>query len=496
VKAQIINLEPFDDIVSARDKLGWAIADRVIVVWPVQGRVLTRQLDLVLLNRRANEMGARLGIVSHDPEVRQHATDLELPLFDSIDEAHTAAWPDLPPAAAEPPPRSEIDRQSVRVRRLRRLRPSSLLSRMIAIQGILIATILLIATFLPNAHVKLDPVTYNTSQIFSLQLDPSLEEPQEGIIPATRVSLILEDSLRMPTSGQVDYPSTRASGQVVFTNLGDQAVTIPAGTGLRVDEAGELRFVTVEPVNLPPRENSQVEAEIEAAQPGSTGNLPADSIRAVEGPLGLQIQVTNPEPTSGGTDETRSGVAASDPPAARRLLLESLTEEALRQMEEDLTSDMALALGSLHVDQVLWQEYDRQAGQAGDTILISMRVQFEAWIYSPLQVESALQPLIVASRSEDEQAVPGTLTIEEELRTTLIWEDDRLYFRVEEDIYHGPSPDHLLRFLWFIPPDRAANELSQRLELSRPAEISLFPAWWPRLPVLEMRIDLIYPWDT
>jgi hypothetical protein len=498
VKAQIIQLEPYDDVVSARDKLSWVKADRVILVWPAGARILTRRLDLELLHRRAAEMGARVGVVSHDHEVRQHALDLRFPLFDSIDEAHTSAWPQAeanrgdPPS---PPPRQEIDLQQIRARRSRRLRPPTLLSRMVAIQGVIIASILLLGTFLPHARIELDPITYTTNDIFNLKLDPDLESPQEGVIPATRINLILEGSLRMPTSGQVDFPSARAGGEVVFTNLGDQAINIPAGTGLRVEQDGALRFVTLEPVNLPARENSRVEAAIQAAQPGASGNLPADSIRAVEGPLGLQIEVTNPEPTTGGVDEIRSGVAASDPPAARRQLLEDLTQQARQQIEEDLDPGLALAVGSLHVARVLSQEYDRQPGQAADTIQVSMRVEFEAWVFSPRQAETALLPLIETARPDDSQPVPGSLTIQEELDTPIIWEDDQLYFRVTQEIYYGPSPQQLLRLLWFIPPERASNELSQRLELDRPADLSLFPPWWPRLPLLEMRIDLVYPWD-
>ena len=467
MKTQIINLEPFDDIVSARDKLGWAKADRVIVVWPVQGRILTRRLDLILLRRQAHAMGARLGIVSHDHVVRQFAVELHIPLFDSMDEAHNPSWPVALPGADEhqqSTPQIDLDRDHIKQVRRRRLRPPSLLSRMVAIQGIVIASILLLATFLPWAQIELDPETYSSSQVVILQLEPELEMPQEGVISATQVSLVLSGSLRMPTSGQVDFPSARATGYVVFTNLGDQAITIAAGTGLRVEQDGELRFVTLEPVNLPGRENSRVEASIEAALPGADGNLPADAIRAVEGPLGLQVEVTNPEPTAGGADETRAGVAASDLPAARRRLLEDLTELASLQIEADLEDGQALSLGSLQVDQVLSQEYDRQAGQAGDTILVSMRVQFTAWVYSPGEVEAAVRPLVAESRPEDAQPVPGTLQVEEEMDTPLRWEEDRLYFRVEEQIYYGPSPDQLLRLLWFVPAGRAADELSHPLQ--------------------------------
>src|SRR4030065_92021 len=61
VKTQLISLDPHDDHASARDKLAWARADRIVLIWPPHGRILTRPLDLTLLLRAARAHGGQVG---------------------------------------------------------------------------------------------------------------------------------------------------------------------------------------------------------------------------------------------------------------------------------------------------------------------------------------------------------------------------------------------------------------------------------------------------
>ncbi|MCJ7708643.1 MAG: hypothetical protein MUO38_13640, partial [Anaerolineales bacterium] len=92
MKVQIIHLDPQDDRISVSDKLGWVQAPRVLLVWPSHGRLLSQRLDLVLLQRRARRVGAHLGLVTHDPEVRDHAQSLGIPVFDSPDNLPEEGW--------------------------------------------------------------------------------------------------------------------------------------------------------------------------------------------------------------------------------------------------------------------------------------------------------------------------------------------------------------------------------------------------------------------
>ena len=92
MKTYIINLDPHDDIISARDKMGWAKAERILLVWPERVRLLDRRLDLVLLQRHSAALGAQLGVISRDTEVRYHAPRLGILVFKDLRQAQRSNW--------------------------------------------------------------------------------------------------------------------------------------------------------------------------------------------------------------------------------------------------------------------------------------------------------------------------------------------------------------------------------------------------------------------
>src|SRR3970282_57789 len=65
---------------------------RAVLVWPRRGRVLTRRLDLVLLQRQAQRQAVELGLITYDPAVLQLAQELGLPTFESPDHLPEAGW--------------------------------------------------------------------------------------------------------------------------------------------------------------------------------------------------------------------------------------------------------------------------------------------------------------------------------------------------------------------------------------------------------------------
>jgi hypothetical protein len=79
MKTQVLQLDPHDDIISTRDKLGWKQTGRILLVWPRKGHVLTRRLDLVLLARHTASLGAQLALITRDPQVRDNLTVWILP---------------------------------------------------------------------------------------------------------------------------------------------------------------------------------------------------------------------------------------------------------------------------------------------------------------------------------------------------------------------------------------------------------------------------------
>ena len=82
---QIIYLEPDEDVLSIRDRIETAEAKRVLLVVPPYSDVLTRRVDLQVIQRRSAQAGIEVALVTDDGEIRSQAREVGLPVFDSID---------------------------------------------------------------------------------------------------------------------------------------------------------------------------------------------------------------------------------------------------------------------------------------------------------------------------------------------------------------------------------------------------------------------------
>ena len=92
MKTYILRLEPHDDLVSTRDKMGWAKDSRILVVWPEGKVLLNRRLDLILLQRFSRLLGSQLALVTRDPEIHYFAPRLGIPVFRSLNKAQGQHW--------------------------------------------------------------------------------------------------------------------------------------------------------------------------------------------------------------------------------------------------------------------------------------------------------------------------------------------------------------------------------------------------------------------
>src|SRR3982750_551822 len=91
-KAEFIQLESGDDAGSVRDRLSFIRGQRVLMIWPEEGTILTRKLDLVLIQREAMRRAIRLALVTHDSEVVRHARELNISTFETIGAAERGRW--------------------------------------------------------------------------------------------------------------------------------------------------------------------------------------------------------------------------------------------------------------------------------------------------------------------------------------------------------------------------------------------------------------------
>lgn len=97
------------------------------------------------------------------------------------------------------------------------------------------------------------------------------------------------------------HPATPATGNVVFT--GQPGTVIPAGFVVLTETAGTfpaIEFQTKERTQI--GEDGTVTVAVECLEPGTIGNVAANTITLLSEPINGIASVTNPEPFSGGRE--------------------------------------------------------------------------------------------------------------------------------------------------------------------------------------------------
>jgi hypothetical protein len=496
VKTQLIYLDPHDDHASARDKLAWARADRIVLIWPPHGRILTRPLDLTLLLRAARAQGGNLGLVTHDPDVRACAAELGIPVFDTPDRLPDAAWQVQPATSFTPPVRAFLPRP------LRA--PPGRESRSLPVQGWrrvflallpLLALLSLAVTIVPAAVVELHPLTTEQNASFELVLAPGSQVIEfSSSIPARRWTQSLEGELRQPTTGTALVPTVRSSGSVLLSNLTSEAQVVPAGTGLRT--ANGVRFVTMSEANLEAGAAGKDSVDAEAVEPGELGNVPAGAISAMEGSLGLLVTVANPQATEGGASAPRPGISTRDLQRLTEALTRQLLQEARSSVEAGLAEGERIAPDSLRAVKVISTEAEPSVGQPGDSLQLRMRLEVEALLYQDADLQAYAQAVLAVSGGEAFATVPGSPRAELGSFVEEATQGMRYAAHAFRRLYRAVEDDELRRLLLGRPPSEAAQTLERRIDLARPPLILLWPSWLPRLPLLPVRIDIHWAWDS
>lgn len=493
MKVQVVQLDPHDDQVSARDKLAWVKAPRVLLVWPDRGGILNRQLDLVLLQRQAQRQRSQLALVAQDPLVRDHAEVLGIPVFESVDRISEGGWrrgrrrSRAPLRVREPMPPAEA-------RVLPAPHPPRTPSRIQPIMGAaaLFSLAAAAAAVLPSARIVLTPETAPQQATLAYTLVAGSEGPADaGSLAAQRLTGRFSDELRLPTTGEVSVPATFAEGEVVFVNLTSQSQTVPARQSIRPAGQQELFFLTQETIHLEAARGARATAAIRAAVPGEAGNLAARQITAVDGPVGLVVSVTNPSATTGGTSQVRAAATDEDRADLYERLEAELTAQAEAQWQDSVPADSRLAPGSVAVARVLREQYSSGVGEPADSHALFLEVEIAGLAYRRADLESAVATALDASLDEGEQAEPRSLQLE----ILAAGSADRLRVRAVRRIFHTVDRTALARSLVGKRVGEAERILLAS-GLAAPPAITLYPGWFPTLPWSAIRIEILWGWEA
>jgi hypothetical protein len=250
MKTCVVQLENHDDVISTQDKISWSKASRVLLVWPRRGKVLQRSVDLLLVLRCCQRLGAQLAVVTGDGEVIGNAHDLGIPVYSSVEQAQMAYWG--PPHGGKAMSRlsSTMQRQPLEVQKLREMRRQSQVApkqnrilRLALFAAGVIAFLALVLFFAPGASITLTPLEQVQQISLPVQAQSALQVVNlSGGMPAHVLSVVVEGKDQLTSSGYAHAPEGYASGEVLLTNLTDQEVELPAGTIVLTAGAAPARF--------------------------------------------------------------------------------------------------------------------------------------------------------------------------------------------------------------------------------------------------------------
>jgi hypothetical protein len=421
VKTQIIQLEPHDDTISIKDKMGWSQTGRVALIWPSRGHVMDRRLDLVLLQRHSQSLGVQIALVTRDTEVRFQARQLGIPVFRTVREAQTERWKrqrrkgslEIPPASDE----ERISRvESLLANPIHRSRETRILSLplRIAIFGLAVLAVLSIANvLLPSAEVQTDPGEITQQITLSVQADDSIDEINlAGVLPARWINVSVEGRGSLPATGSINIPHGYASGEVVFQNLTDQVISIPAGTVVSTANSSD-RFRTVRDTRLPAGAGAQASSPVNAIQPGSRSNLASNRIVAVEGDLGVKVIVSNPSPIAGGSMISSTAPTADDRARLKKELTTKLSLTALQEIENNLSPDDILLSDQPQLVRVISEVYEPDGAQPAFELELILRLDFKAPFVAAKDMYEFADSILDANMPEGYAVVPGSLQIDQ-----------------------------------------------------------------------------------
>lgn len=494
MKTTILHLEEHDDVITVQDRLGWAKSPRTLLIWPDEGCILTRQLDLVLLQRAARRQGTQIGLITRDAEVMDHARDLGIPVFRNQKRALHGVWRRKPRRTRWLHPREKKALPPEELRKnlsKKTFTPLPLAARVGVFLAAILAVGALIMLFVPAATVVL-PVQKTTQQMeFPLFPDPKLGGVTlAGGIPVEEIKVEVEQQSQAHSTGRLMLPDQAASGEVEFTNLTDRAITIPAGTVVLTVENPPIRFLTSRSVDLAAGAGKTIQAAVKAETGGTSGNLPAGSLRAVEGAIGLQVSVNNLLPTHGGTDQSVIAPSTADVNRLRAELMQALQEQAAEQIDHYYVEGYQLIPGTVRAVNILEEEQVPATGQAGEIFTLRLKAEFSGWVVSGQVLQQAAQIVM------DADLQPGMIALEDSYwyQFGLLTQEQAGYkWMVTAKRQVQPMLDlkEAAELIAGKTRSRAAEILRQRFNLPSAPTILLAPGWWPWLPILPFRIQVV-----
>jgi hypothetical protein len=496
VKTQIIQLNTRDDYISIRDKMDWSQARRILLVWPSHARA-PRKLDLGLLRLHAISLGCQLAVATKDASVKFYAHQASLPAFSNILQAQNSEWEPLKRTEIAQKKKSEFSKSLKSHQGSGPSAPAwweNPAVRVLSFSISLLAFLSLVGFIMPGATVTITPKVESQSMIFDILADPStaMINYSSGSIPTYNLKTVVKAEESIHTSGTIAFPDRPAIGKLSFTNASGDDIIIPAGTIVTTQGKDPIRFMTTSNQETTVKPGQTVQLEAQAMKPGLSGNLAEDQLVVIQGLSPTSLTVTNLIPTTGGTQINIPAPNSQDQASVRNQLLIKLEQSALEKMQTQLAEEYWIITPTLRLVETLSEIYYPEVGEPGNNLKLAMEVRFEVQVVPDDLLHLLTEPIMDANTPKGYLGVPNSLAFSPTDQPIQV-NDGKAHIRIRATrAIRAQIPEMLVtqRILGSAVTEAIKN-LSASIPLADQAQIILFPKWWPRLPWLGIRIEVI-----
>jgi len=478
---------------------------------------------LRLLQRQAQYQRCELALVTEDESLRKKAKQTGIPAFAKRNDVPGDGWhmsppyplidPTKPDAGLPEPPTwrgsdvvARAARPSVHRKRQAIIKEDADRSplpwwlRLSAYSLIALFMVGLLAAFavnvLPAATITVVPgrerISVEVPITADLHVDAS--DTEVGVVPGRRVELTVETTGTAVTSGTQQKPVDKATGQVVFTNIGGAEVNIPRGTVVSTGTGTPVDFRTTDTAQLPGGIGERVTVPIEAVEPGISGNVRANTINTVSGAMRFRARVSNPGGTGGGGSSLVSVVTQQD----KDNLLVQVQNEAEAQAYEKLLAEAEpgewIPPESVQVLTVA-QEFDKFNDDEGDTVNLKLRSLVQG---TAIRSDDAQDAILYALRAEvphNAMLVASSIEYSDEAEVASVGDQVVFTMTGSSDFVVPIDPVELKEMVTGMPVDEAAGAIAARWPLEESPEIYQDPDFGQVLPRFANRIQVRIVYD-
>ncbi len=496
MKTHLLQLNSFDDCFSIIDNMNWSKANRILIVWPDKGTVSLNEKDLLLLLRKAESLGSQLAIVCDEKKIIEVSKFAGIQVFNSIPEANKKPWR----RSKKIRRKTFLENQEQRLARFKFLsqiikRKPPVLNRFIRILFFLLGCLSLIALitfFIPSAIVDVTTIVKPVEIDLDLWTNPDIKSSNvSGAIPLEIVYKVKTDTYQGNSTGTIRIPSNFAIGDLKFRNLTDRGMTIPKGTIVRTSSEPPIRFKTLNALTLSGIINSEAKVQAVSLEGGIIGNVPPMAINAIEGPIGGNIMVENPDEFRGGSETKTLSPSEFDYEFAKSALLEKMEKEIIDEIKKEHPEGYLFPEDSLKLSKIIYEKKIPELNVPGESFQYQLSCEFSVWMIEQQDLDDILNKIMNANLPVGYTRIPDSMSTE--ITTQPVFDiNGNMRWKISATELLKPivETDLIKNQIAGKSINAAISILSKSEYLKKQSDISINPNFLKRLPFIPFRIQV------